>query len=82
MEAQALARPPSPAASQRLLGPTWMTLGVDDLIRALPGGEQVDGLVRAHAGGGEAVRTESSLELGPDGSVVVGDDFLRAEASW
>jgi chloramphenicol 3-O phosphotransferase len=24
---------------QNRLGPTWLTLGVDDLIRALPGGE-------------------------------------------
>jgi chloramphenicol 3-O-phosphotransferase len=31
---------------QRLLGPTWMTLDVDDLIRALPGG---DGMARLQA---------------------------------
>jgi chloramphenicol 3-O phosphotransferase len=67
---------------QRLLGPTWMTLGVDDLIRALPGGEQVDDLIRTHHDGDEPVRTEGSVEIGPDGSVVVGDDFRRAEASW
>lgn len=26
--------------------------------------------------------TEGSIEFGPDGSVTVGDDFRRAEASW
>jgi chloramphenicol 3-O phosphotransferase len=67
---------------QRLLGPTWLTLGVDDLIRALPGGNEVDDLIRAQRGGGEPVGTEGSIEIGPDGSVTVGDDFRRAEASW
>jgi chloramphenicol 3-O phosphotransferase len=67
---------------QRLLGPTWMTLGVDDLIRALPGGDEVDDLIRARQGGDEPVSTEGSIEFGPDGSVTVGEDFRRAEASW
>ena len=67
---------------QRLLGPTWLTLGVDDLIRALPGGNEVDDPIRAQRGGGEPVGTEGSIEIGPDGSVTVGDDFRRAEASW
>lgn len=56
-------------ALQGLLGPTWMTLGVDDLIRALPGGDQPLG-------------NEPSIEIRPDGSVAVGDDFRRAEAAW
>jgi chloramphenicol 3-O phosphotransferase len=55
---------------QRLLAATWMTLGVDDLIRALPGGEEVDDLIRG------------PIAFGPDGSVIVGEDFRRAEASW
>lgn len=67
---------------QRLLGPTWMTLGVDDLVRALPGGDEVDDLIRAHQDGDEPVSTDGSIEFGPDGSVTVGDDFRRAEASW
>jgi chloramphenicol 3-O phosphotransferase len=67
---------------QRLLGATWMTLGVDDLIRALPGGEQLDDLIRAQQLDDEAAGTEGPVEFGPDGSVVVGDDFRRAEASW
>jgi len=67
---------------QRLLGATWMTLGVDDLIRALPGGEQLDDLIRAQQDGGEVAGTEEPVGFGPDGSVVVGDDFRRAEASW
>jgi chloramphenicol 3-O phosphotransferase len=67
---------------QRLLGTTWMTLGVDDLIRALPGGEELDALVRARQDGGAPVGTGGSVEFGPGGSVVVGDDFRRAEASW
>ena len=56
-------------ALQGLLGPTWMTLGVDDLIRAPPGGDQPLG-------------NEPSIEIRPDGSVAVGDDFRRAEAAW
>ena len=67
---------------QRLLGPTWMTLGVDDLIRALPGGDEVDDLIRAHRDDDERVGTDGSIQVGPDGSVSVGDDFRRAEASW
>ena len=67
---------------QRLLGTTWMTLGVDDLIRALPGGEEIDALVRAQQDGGAPVRTQGPVEFGPDGAVAVGDDFRRAEASW
>jgi len=56
---------------QRLLGTTWMTLGVDDLIRALPGGEEIDALVRAQQDGGAPVRTQGPVEFGPDGAVAV-----------
>jgi chloramphenicol 3-O phosphotransferase len=56
-------------ALQGLLGPTWMTLGVDDLVRALPGGDRPLG-------------SQMSVQVGPDGSVVVGDDFRRAEVAW
>jgi chloramphenicol 3-O phosphotransferase len=67
---------------QRLLGATWMTLGVDDLIRALPGGEEIDALARAQQDGGAPARTEGPVKFGPGGSVAVGDGFRRAEASW
>jgi chloramphenicol 3-O phosphotransferase len=67
---------------QRLLGPTWMTLGVDDLVRALPGGGEVDDLVRAQKDRDRHVGAQGPIEFEPDGSVTVGDDFRRAEASW
>jgi chloramphenicol 3-O phosphotransferase len=54
---------------QALLGPTWLTLGIDDLIRALPGGNMPFG-------------EKPSIDFGPDGSVTVSDDFRRAEAAW
>lgn len=67
---------------QRLLGPAWLMLGVDDLVRALPGGDEIDDLIRAQPEGGGPVGAAGSIELGPDGSVTVGADFRRAEASW
>jgi chloramphenicol 3-O phosphotransferase len=67
---------------QRLLGSTWMTLGVDDLVCAMPGGDEIDDLIRAQQDGDEPMGAAGSIELGPDGSVTVGDDFRRAEASW
>jgi len=67
---------------QRLLGPTWLTLGVDDLVRALPGGGEIDDLIRARRGSGEPVGAAGTIEIGPDGSVTVGDDFRQAESSW
>jgi len=67
---------------QRLLGPTWMALGDDDLVRALPGGDEVDDLIRARADGSGPVGAPGSIEFGPDGSVAVGEGFRRAEASW
>jgi len=67
---------------QRLLGPTWMTLGVDHLVRALPGGDEVDELIRAQQDGDGPVGARGSIEFESDGSVTVGDDFRRAEASW
>ena len=54
---------------QDVLGPTWLTLGVDDLVRALPGGDKPPG-------------GQVSIDLMPDGSVMVGEDFRRAEAAW
>lgn len=59
-----------------------MTLGADDLVRALPGGDEVDGLIRTNRDGDTSVSAEGSIVFGADGSVVVGDDFRRAEASW
>jgi chloramphenicol 3-O phosphotransferase len=53
---------------QRLDG-TWLTLGVDDLIRALSHGPS-----DITAGG--------SFGITPEGAVVVGDEFPRAEAAW
>jgi chloramphenicol 3-O-phosphotransferase len=67
---------------QRLLGPTWITLGADDLVRAQPGGDEVDDLIRAQQDGDGPVGTEGSIVFGPDGSVIVRDDFRRAEACW
>ena len=67
---------------QRLLGPTWMTLGDDDLVRALPGGDEIDDLIRARPDGGGLVGAPGSIGFGPDGSVTVGEDFRRSEASW
>ena len=54
---------------QVLLGSTWMTLGVDDLIRALLGGEQ-------------PVGEKPSIDFGPDGSVTVGAEFRKAQTAW
>jgi chloramphenicol 3-O phosphotransferase len=59
-----------------------MTLGVDDLVRAMPGGDEIDDLIRAQQDGDGSVDSEGSIEFGPDGSVTIGDDFRRAEASW
>jgi len=66
---------------QRMLGPTWMTLGDDDLVRALPGGDEIDDLIRDWPDG-SGVGAAGSIEFGTDGSVTVGEDFRRAEASW
>jgi len=54
---------------QGLLGPTWLILGVDDLVRALPAGGQNSG-------------DEQSIQFEADGSITVGADFRRAEAAW
>jgi len=54
---------------QDLLGPTWLTLGVDDLVRALPGGN-------------ESSADQRSVGIDADGSITVGADFRRAEAAW
>ena len=54
---------------QDLLGPNWLTLGVDDLVRALPGGDQNSA-------------DQQSIDFKADGSITVGADFRRAEAAW
>jgi chloramphenicol 3-O phosphotransferase len=54
---------------QNCLPGTWLTLGIDDLIRALSHGP-----TDTTAGG--------SMEFKPDGSIKVGVAFRRAEASW
>lgn len=59
-----------------------MTVGADDLIRALPGGDEVDDLIRAQKDSDGPVGVQGFIEFGRDGSVTVGDDFRRAEASW
>jgi chloramphenicol 3-O phosphotransferase len=46
-----------------------MTLGVDDLIRALPGGDKPSG-------------SKPSIDFLPDGAITLGEDFRRAEAAW
>jgi chloramphenicol 3-O phosphotransferase len=54
---------------QQQLERTWLTLGVDDLIRALSHGPS-----DTTAGG--------SIHFGSDGSISVGDVFHQAEAAW
>ena len=54
---------------QEQLEGTWLTLGVDDLIRALSHGPSDTG-----AGG--------TVHFGPDGSISVGDHFREASAAW
>ena len=54
---------------QRRLGGTWLTLGVDDLIRAMSHGPDDDTVA-------------GSIEFRSDGAVAVGEAFRRAEASW
>jgi chloramphenicol 3-O phosphotransferase len=54
---------------QERLDGTWLTLGIDDLIRALSHGPTDRG------GGG-------TIDFSPIGSVAVGERFRRAEAAW
>jgi chloramphenicol 3-O phosphotransferase len=54
---------------QTQLDGTWLVLGVDDLVRALSHGPH-----DTSAGG--------TLDITPEGSVVVGDDFRAAEVAW
>jgi chloramphenicol 3-O phosphotransferase len=54
---------------QEQLDGTWLTLGIDDLIRALSHGPHDRG-----AGG--------TLTITPEGSVVVGEAFRAAELAW
>lgn len=54
---------------QQQLEGTWLTLGVDDLIRALSHGP-----TDTTAGG--------SIHFGSDGSIGVGEVFHQAEAAW
>lgn len=56
------------ALQQRLEG-TWLTLGIDDLIRALSHGPS-------------DTTAAGTLEFKPDGSISVGADFRHAETSW
>jgi chloramphenicol 3-O phosphotransferase len=56
-------------ALQRRLQGTWLTFGVDDLIRAMSYGPN-------------DTEAAGSIEFGSDGSVVVGETFRKAEASW
>jgi chloramphenicol 3-O phosphotransferase len=54
---------------QRRLDGTWLSLGIDDLIRAISYGPTDTG-----AGG--------TMDFRPDGSVVVHEKFRSAEAAW
>jgi chloramphenicol 3-O phosphotransferase len=67
---------------QSLLGATWLTVGVDDLIRALPGGENVDQQISSFVGGGLPPGRLSGIEFAPDGSVTVDDAYRRSEGAW
>jgi chloramphenicol 3-O phosphotransferase len=57
------------ACLQKHLSGTWLTLGIDDLIRALSHGP-----TDTTAGG--------SMELKPDGSIAIGSVFRQAAAAW
>lgn len=50
-----------------ILPKPWMSLGVDDLINALPA---------------KMMQADGGVELGADGEVEVGADFREAEAAW
>lgn len=52
---------------QAVLAQPWLTLGIDDLIRALPPRGITDG---------------SLLSFGPDGLVTTGPEFERLEDAW
>ncbi len=67
---------------QGLLGPTWLTVGVDDLIRALPGGEDLDQRISSFVDGGPPPGGLSGIEFAPDGSVTVDDAYRRVEGAW
>lgn len=54
---------------QRRLDGTWLTLGVDDLIRAMSYGPDDTGVA-------------DSIDFAPDGAVVVQEKFRSAEAAW
>ncbi len=57
------------ACLQAQLDGTWLALGIDDLIRALSHGP-----LDSSAGG--------TLDITPEGSVVVGEAFRAAEFAW
>ena len=57
------------ACLQAQLDGTWLSLGIDDLIRALSHGP-----LDTSAGG--------TLEITSEGSVVIGDSFRVAELAW
>jgi chloramphenicol 3-O phosphotransferase len=67
---------------QGLLGPTWLTFGVDDLIRALPGGENVDHQTRSLVDGGPLPGHPLGIEFSPDGSITVDAAYRQAESAW
>lgn len=54
---------------QSLLEPVWLTFGVDDLIRALPGGDLPPG-------------QQEAIEFASDGTIDVGPEYRRLEAAW
>jgi len=57
------------ACLQDLLDGSWLTLGIDDLIRALSHGP-------------EDMTAGGTMEFRPDGSIVVHEAFRRAERAW
>jgi chloramphenicol 3-O phosphotransferase len=52
---------------QELLPGLWLRLGIDDLVAALPGGQQAE---------------RGLITFAPDGGVAVGPGFRRLEAAW
>jgi chloramphenicol 3-O phosphotransferase len=55
---------------QALLGSTWLTFGVDDLIRALPGGDEPFG------------SSHKAIGVLPNGTITVTEAFRQAEDAW
>jgi chloramphenicol 3-O phosphotransferase len=61
---------------QDVLPGTWLTLGADTLVDALPAA------MRAPGDGSGASPGGGGISFGPDGSVSTGDEFRRLDVAW